>query len=347
MTTYVIKNSKYISRHTLLLTLKPKRGRKLHFYPGQYVAIGFKRFGRPSPMRCFSIVSSPNRPDELQFAVRVYGDFTRAMAQLEMGDTVFVHGPFGNFVIDEQYDNNVILLAGGIGVTPYMSMIRYAVEAQLSIPITLLYSCQNQDSIPFYLELLELERRNPHFKVLFFVTKGGTNNLDEGRIFNSRIEEPLLNKLTNQYYNRFTYFICGPKGFTHALKEILAAHDTDPSRVITEEFTPSSQDNIVSSSPKYSISRRTYSATAVSLVLSTAFIMTLDIAHTLPRLVSAQASQAPSTSQSTPSTTSNTTTNNPSSSTYNYSPPSQQQSTAPTTNQSTQSQYQTPVTAVS
>jgi ferredoxin-NADP reductase len=343
MNTYTVKNTQFISRHTLLITLRHRSGSKLRFYPGQYAALGFKRFGRPSPMRCFSIVSSPNRPDELQFAVKVYGDFTSALSKLETEDTVFVHGPFGNFVIDEQYDRNVILLAGGIGVTPYMSMVRYATEAKLSIPITLLYSCQNQDSIPFYEELLEHERQNPLFKVFFFVTEGGREKLGKGRILNTRIEEKQLNQLTNQSYNRFTYFVCGPKGFMHAMKEILGAHDTDPDRIITEEFTPTSQDNAVSTSPKYSISRWTYSLTAASLVLGTAFIMTLDVSRALPKLVSAQSIQTPTTSQSSNASSSNST---------NYSSSSsQQQSTSqsnPSTySQSSQSQYQTPVTSVS
>lgn len=342
MNTYNVKDTRYISKKTLLLTLEPQNDEVLQHFPGQYAAIGFKNDGRPSPVRCFSIASSPNSKD-LQFGIRVYGDYTQALAMLEIGDEVFVHGPFGNFVIDEQYDKNVILLAGGIGVTPYVSIIQYAAEAKLKIPITLLYSCQSQDSIPFYKELIELERRNPYFKVFFFVTDGGIEKLGEGRIFNTRIEEPQLTQLTNNNFNKFTYFVCGPKGFMHAMKEILAVHNTDPDKIITEEFTPSSQDNIAVASPKYSISRWTYSLTALSLVLGTAFIMSLDVARALPKLVNAQSSQTASTSQtSTPVTnssgnTSNTTQQNSNQSTTNSN----------TYTQSNQSQYQAPVTSVS
>ena len=328
MNTYNVKDTRYISKKTLRLTLEPQSGEVMQYFPGQYAALGFMNSGRPSPVRCFSIASSPNSKD-LQFGIRIYGKFSRALSQLEVGDEVFVYGPFGNFVLDEQYDKNVVLLSGGIGITPNMSIIRYATEAKLKIPITLLYSCQSQDSIPFYKELLALEIINPYLKVFFFVTDGGIEKLGEGRIFSTRIEEPQLTQLTSNNFNNFTYFVCGPKGFMHAMKEILSIHQTDPSRIITEEFTPTSKDNIAEASPKFSISKWTYSLTALSFALGIAFIMTLDISRVLPKLVSAQSANTTSSQTVTPTTNSS----------------SSSSTSTPIT--STQSQYHSPVTSVS
>ena len=359
MNLFTVKNTQLITPDTLLLTLQPKRNKdRLRFYPGQYASIGFKSNGRPSPMRCFSIVSSPNKPDEMQFAMRVYGDFTRSLAELENGNSVFVHGPFGNFVIDKQYDRNVILLAGGIGITPFMSMIRSAAETKLPTPITLLYSCRTQENIPFYEELLDLERQNPHFRVAFFVTKGGADKLTGRRVLTSRIEETRLTELTADQYNRFTYFVCGPKTFTKSMQTILARHKTSPERIITEEFTPTSQVNAISLTPKYSIARWTYGLTGASLVLGTAFIMTIDLARAVPKIVSAQAVSATSTSQNktTPVTSSPTTSSSSSSnassssadssSATTTSPTSSTTTKQPTSTQQTQT-YQAPITAVS
>ena len=112
MYVFKVKSLKRISPDTLLLALKPKRQKDyFQFYPGQYVAIGFKYHGCPSPMRCFSIVSSPNNQAELQLAMRITGEFTSSIADLEEGETILVHGPFGNFVIDERLDRNVVLIA--------------------------------------------------------------------------------------------------------------------------------------------------------------------------------------------------------------------------------------------
>lgn len=371
---FTLKSTKRITPNTLLLTLQPKRNKdKLDFYPGQYAAIGFKQHGRPSPVRCFSIVSSPNKPDELQFAMRVYGDFTNAVAELETGTTVFVYGPFGNFIIDEQYDKNVILLAGGIGVTPFMSMIRYAAEAKVALPITLLYSCPTQDNIPFYEELLELEQKNPKFKTVFFVTNDAIDRLEGSRALAGRMNETRLNRLTNRQYNRFTYFICGPKGFTRSMTSILADNDTDPFRIITEEFTPTSQVSNISAASGHSIPRWTYALTGISMVLATAFIMTIDLDRAVPRLVSAQTVQQPTTTTQTTTpinpASSSTSPSQTSSATNSQSTdtPTSDQSTStstPTTtapsssssstannsssnNSSTQQTYQPPVTSVS
>src|SRR5579864_688597 len=107
MKVYKVKHKQFLGSHTLLLTLEPRRQKDiLRFYPGQYAAIGFKT-GRPTPMRCFSIVSSPNNSNELQFAMRVQGNFTQTASNLEVGDEALVHGPFGSFVIDPEIDQNV------------------------------------------------------------------------------------------------------------------------------------------------------------------------------------------------------------------------------------------------
>jgi hypothetical protein len=156
-----------------------------------------------------------------------------------------------------------------------------------------------------------------------------------------------LTQLTDSNFNRFTYFVCGPKSFMHAMKSILAAHDTEPDRIITEEFTPSSQENAVEASPKYSISKWTYSLSAVSLVLGTAFFMAIDISRALPKLVSAQASQVPATSQTSNTTSTNNNSSNPSSSNSNSTAQNPSSTNQQTTTQQSQNQYQTPVTSVS
>ena len=207
---YEVLETKLVSPTVLLLTIKPKKGNNIKYYPGQYVAISFRRFGRPTPMRCFSIVSSPTNHETVQFAIRIQGDFTNAVRELQRGDKIDMIGPFGEFVIDDEIDKNVILLAGGIGITPFISMVRFATTTRLKIPITLLFSCQNQNDVPFYDELIELEDQNPNFKVAFFITDGQTDKLTKGRVFKSRIDEKILNQVTNNLYNSYTHFICGP-----------------------------------------------------------------------------------------------------------------------------------------
>jgi ferredoxin-NADP reductase len=289
-------------------------------------------------MRCFSIVSSPNS-DHLQFAMRIAGPFTQALAQLEPGDPVFVRGPFGNFVIDEDYDHSLVLLAGGIGITPIMSMVRYATEARLNKPLTLLYSCPSQDNIPFYDELISLSKQNERFKVAFFVTNGDTDTLKGAPVFKNRLTDERLTRITKGRFNHHTYFVCGPKGFMDSICSILAEHETESDRVITEEFTPTSQIKSISIMPRHSVSRWTYGLTAASLVLGTALVMAADLDRALPKLVAADSAQTTTQPTSSPSTgnSSPATTNTPSSTPSSSSSSSTQQAQS----------YQAPITSVS
>lgn len=358
MRLFKVQETKLLGKDTLLLTLAPKRKKDAFaFYPGQYAAIGFKRNGRPSPMRCFSIVSSPHNPEAVQFAMRVQGHFTAAMSKLQQNDTVFLHGPFGDFVVDDRYDKNIVMLAGGIGVTPFMSMARYAADANSQAPMTLLYSCSYPDDIPFMDELLELEKRNPRFKVVFFITRGSVDKLQNIRCLAGRIDENRLQQLTGGNYGRFTYFVCGPKQFTKSLRNTLQANEVTADRIITEEFTPSTSAASVTTMPRYSITRWTYGLTGATLVIATSFFMVLDLARFVPKSLqaphaSAASSQTLQASQVTPAASSDDTSSIPTPrsnsqsapTTNNYSGSSPTNSYyAPTPTQT----YQQPVTSVS
>lgn len=355
MRIYEVQETRLIGKSTLLLTIAPKRKRDaLVFYPGQYAAIGFKRYGRPSPMRCFSIVSSPHSPEAVQFAMRIQGDFTTAASKLKKGDTVFLRGPFGDFTIDTRFDRNIILLAGGIGVTPFISMARYAAHTNLQIPMTLLYSCSYPNDIPFMEELIELEERNPLFQVAFFITQGPVTRVPNARHVPGRIDEERLRQLTGGQYDRFTYFICGPKQFTKSLRTTLLNNKAAPESIITEEFSTTSNVADSGSLPTKSVWRLTYGATGAALVLATFFFMAIDLARFVPESLHIQAAAAavqtsPAAQTSTPSSSTNATSSSPNYQTYAASTPTSSNGTSSNTvyTPPPAQTYQPPVTSVS
>jgi ferredoxin-NADP reductase len=311
----------------LLLTLRPRRQRDmLRFYPGQYATIGFMVDGRPSPMRCFSMVSSPNKPNELQFAMRVQGNFTQAVQKLEVGAQVQLQGPYGDFAIDPAQDKNIIMLAGGIGITPFVSMIRYMTETKQPTPMTLVYGCRSQSDIPFYQELVDLQKINQNLRVILFVNDGNITSQPGISILPGRVDQAVLSKLTNQRYNNFTYFICGPDSFRNSLEGALEQQQVDPSRVLTESFNQVSNGGGILG---YSIPKITYALSGIALVGLIAFIMTLDLSRNLPKVAAAatvvpassNSVSAPTVNTPVPTNTSNTVTTTPTV-TNSYSTPS-------------------------
>jgi len=299
---YEVVNSEFLTPTALQLKLKPiDSDNRISFYPGQYAAISFKNHGRPTPVRCFSIASSPNNDGVIEFAIRVQGDFTNTAKILKSGDTVELMGPFGEFVIDEEIDDNVVLYAGGIGITPFMSMIRYATAVKLKIPIILLYSCQTQDDVPYLNELKDLEKRNPYFKVAFFITTGELDKLKGTRVFSGRIEEDFLDKITNKKYDLFTHFICGPMGFIGAMQSILIRNNVPPEQLITEAFGQGVVTEKSHKQPSHE-TRLVYGLVGALLIVMTVFITGLDLVRAVPKI---SALQNGSNSQNNSNTTSN------------------------------------------
>lgn len=341
---YSVAAIKRLTPTIMLLTLTPKRKRdRLRFTAGQYAALGFTHGGRPSPMRCFSIVSSPNQPDSLQFAIRIIGDFTHTVAQLRPGDNVLVRGPFGNFIVDEQFDRNLVLMAGGIGITPFMSMIRAHAEQRSSKPMTLLYSCSSQDNIPFYEELLELERRDERLRIAFFVTNGPVDKLAGARILTDRIGTEHLERVTGGMFNACTYFLCGPKPFIEALRDGLHSKGAESERIVSEEFSPAKADRLAFQ-PGWNVRHWTYGLTGATLVMATAFIMSLDLARYVPKLASNVTTK--STVAATQSTAQATTADDSTAATTTVSAPTATATqTTPTITKSTASSSSAPTPA--
>jgi ferredoxin-NADP reductase len=351
---YVVTNMERNSG-ILVLTCRARKSRDaISYAPGQYAAVGFKgKNGRPTPMRCFSIASSPDNRGELQFGMRVAGDFTQAAAALSVGDQLFVQGPFGDFHVDERYDRNLVFLAGGIGITPFMSMIRTAARLGSTLPMTLLYSYRTGHDIPFHDELQELAKQNSHFRMAIFVT-GSATPPDAPQILSGRMTDKHLCQVIGNDYTGATYFVCGPKGFMENTESMLDDKGVPGNRIISESFTQSSKITIGTG---YSIPKLTYALTAVVMFIGITGIAFLDISRYVPRYVQAAAK----TQTITTGGTSNTTTTNNAASATNTSNTSADSSTAPTTSsnnsssvnstptQSTQTQnnYQAPVTSVS
>ena len=253
--------------------------------PGQYATLGFTVNGRPTPMRCFSIANEPNRHGIITFGIRKGGYFTQAASMLKKGDKVFLQGPFGEFVVNPKYDQSVVMLAGGIGITPFLSMIRDSVARQSTIPFTLLFSAQTQAGIPFFNELLELERKNPRFKVNFFVSDGAITPVPGAKIFSGRISDETLTSITGGNFSRHTYFLCGPPGFMKGMDGILRSKGVQTENIVSEAFTQGASGRAVAATK--GASAMVYKFAGFTLAFGIAAIMLLDLVRAVPKIQAA------------------------------------------------------------
>jgi ferredoxin-NADP reductase len=292
---YEVTHNRYISPTVIELTMRASgRGQGVTFDAGQYVSMNFRRRSRPTPARCFSITSSPSQSGVLQITARVGGDFTQALAELAPGARVKVRGAFGDFVLYDDYDG-LAFLAGGIGITPFMSMLRYARAISWDKKITLLYSCQTQDDVPFAKELIALEQQNPNLRVVFIIGRGGTSKLASANVVTGRLSPGLIRQVTGNRAPQHGFYICGPKSYMKAAGRHLAKQSVPKDQIMTEAFTQS-KTSFLASFKGRSVNSVTYGLTASAMLMAAGVFMTIDLLGIIPRASAASQPSAPASS---------------------------------------------------
>jgi len=276
---YRVYKNELTTRTSRFLTLICEEGeRPLLYEPGQYAAISLHDKSRPTATRCFSIASSPAQQRTLQFGIRVGGKYTRALERLKEGDIVTIRGPFGRFVLNSHIDEDLVLFAGGIGISPFMSMLRYANDLHLKNKIHLVYSCRNQEDIPFFEELTQLERDNPYLKITYTITDGVQDRLNGAHVISGRLNKSNFGELGIGGDSE-TYMICGPRLYMKAMKTLLTYNGVPKNRILSEAFSQGS------GSQSEKLARwpgNAYVLAGLSLLISGIFVIAVDINKTLP-----------------------------------------------------------------
>src|SRR5262249_37299703 len=120
--------------------------------------------------RAFSIASHPG-DDTLMVATRMRDTaFKRVLASMPLGTAVKIEGPFGNMTLHNNSAKAAIILTGGIGITPFRSMVWHAAKDKLPHKIVLFYSNRRAEDAAFLEELQNLQKENPNFQLIATMT---------------------------------------------------------------------------------------------------------------------------------------------------------------------------------
>jgi glycine betaine catabolism B len=198
------------------------------------------------PIRHFTISSSPTE-NFIMFSTRIRDSpYKKRLSTLEEGSRVKVRGPEGQFVLHEDYSKPAVFLSGGIGVTPFRSMIKYATDKQLPLKITMFDSNRNRGNILFKKEFDECANINKNLKIIYTISEdeqqqqqqqsSSTANNWKGEY--GRIEKAMIMKyLDIDMLNNSIFYICGPPSMLKAMQSLL--HDNleiPKERIKVEEF---------------------------------------------------------------------------------------------------------------
>jgi ferredoxin-NADP reductase len=213
-------------------TIRFARPDDFAFEAGQFVTVRLAVDGKEYA-RCYSISSAPEVRGYFEVSVQRQGVVSTALHTVaHPGAMLAIRRPNGRFVYPAADDRPIVLLAGGVGITPLMSMLRHAVHAEPTRPITLLYSAQTADGFAFRDELSSLERRHPHVRVVFTATREREPRTD---VRAGRIDSTLLRAVTPDL-TRSIAFICGPKSMIDAMTTLLESMGVASNQVRYEMF---------------------------------------------------------------------------------------------------------------
>jgi glycine betaine catabolism B len=189
--------------------------KSINFTAGQYVSVIYPG-AHPAP---FSIASSPQIHDEIELGIEITGGpVTSKLKQAKVGDKAVLRGPFGTFVL--QGEKKVCFLAGGVGITPFMCMLRWIRDTnQNDIQATLFYSCRVKQQFLWLPELEQMQREHPNIKIVLTVTR---ETPPDWKHRTGRIDERMIRETIPDFVEH-TFYSCGPPALIDGMFGMLKA----------------------------------------------------------------------------------------------------------------------------
>jgi len=218
------------------LKLAPTRNRIEANVPGQFAFIRFLKGSDVLPEEHhFTISSAPSESGILTFTIKNSGDFTARIGDAKPGDLVAVQGPFGAFSnAFHQEDKDLVFIAGGIGITPIMSMIRGMKAASADRDMLLIYGNETEGEIVFRDELDEMAGSDrPHVRVVHVLNKP-----DDGwQGARGYINRDLILGECGTNLGEKAFYLCGPVVMMDLARRILRESGVPGKRIHWEKFS--------------------------------------------------------------------------------------------------------------
>jgi predicted ferric reductase len=224
------------THNTWSLTLEPPEGsHRFAFLPGQFHFVSLYRGDRyDGEEHPFTISSSPLTERLLCSTIKESGDLTSTISQTTVGTSVRVQGPFGRFsYVLHPGETDLVFVAGGIGITPLMSMLRHMRDTDVDLRVLLLYGNRTEEDIVFREELDTIARLDAPLLDVIHVLSNASPDWDGERGY---VDRECILRHCREEVSQKAFYVCGPPPMMAAVARALRALGVPSSHVHGERF---------------------------------------------------------------------------------------------------------------
>jgi predicted ferric reductase len=222
-----------VALRTWQVTVEPVRGPAIQFEPGQFVWLTLDRSPFSITEHPFSISSCPADRPSIAFVIKEVGDFTANIGSLRPGAPAYLDGPHGNMVVSKLAAAGLVLIAGGVGLAPIMSILRQAHADHDPRTARLIYGNREESQI-MYRQELEAMRSKLDLQISYVLSEppaGWTGEVGQ-------LDAPMLDRcLPASERGRWLYVVCGPSAMIDRVEDSLAKLGVPLRQIVSEKFS--------------------------------------------------------------------------------------------------------------
>jgi Predicted ferric reductase len=220
------------SDNIVTLKFKPKHGKLFKYLPGQFLYVRLKNPEIPGDEHPFTISSSPAQDNYVSVTVKQLGDFSGKLSNTKVGDTAIIDGAFGSFsYVKGPKQNKLCFIAGGIGITPFLSMLRYINDVHDKKDVVLLWGARDLSEVICKGELEDLAAKTNHFQFVPVLSNDNSFNGEKGFIGTELIKKYITE------IQAYDFYICGPPVMLDIQLKNLKSLGVPKSRIHFERFS--------------------------------------------------------------------------------------------------------------